>query len=523
MRNKLRFFILCLIAIGTFFRFFNIDKKYYWYDETFTSLRISGYKESEIIKQVATGQILTPQDLQKYQYPTSEKTVFDTIQGLGTEEPQLTPLYFILAHWWGRVFGYSIAAIRSLSAILSLLIFPSIYWLCLELFQSSLTGLLAVGLVAVSPFHVLYAQEARPYSLWTVTILVSTAALLRAIKLKKKRWWVIYTFSLIISLYSHLLTALLALAHAIYILIIEKYRWTKNILRFSVSLAFVGISFFPWIVSILISRQTVSERLNWIDRPINVFSLLISWLINIARGYFDINSNADYGENYFILSPLIILAILVLVAYSLYFLICHTPMRVWLLVMLLIGVIAIPIIIPDLIWGGIRSTKARYLIPCYLGMRLAVSYFLAYKIFALKSKVAQNQGKIITITLIFLGLISCTFSAVSDTWWIKEWGQSNPAIARIINKTKRPLIVSDISDSSYGNLTSLSYLVDSKVRFQLILKPNIPQIPSGFSDIFIYTATVDKPQSEIEQTMNFPLQPIFIDGNKQVWLWKPKK
>lgn len=43
-----------------------------------------------------------------------------------------------------------------------------------------------MALIAVSPFHVLYAQEAREYSLWTVTILLSSAALLRAMRVKTK-------------------------------------------------------------------------------------------------------------------------------------------------------------------------------------------------------------------------------------------------------------------------------------------------------------------------------------------------
>jgi hypothetical protein len=33
----------------------------------------------------------------------------------------------------------------------------------------------------------------------------------------------------------------------------------------------------------------------------------------------------------------------------------------------------------DLIRGGIRSLNTRYMIPCYLGMQIAVAYFLAVK------------------------------------------------------------------------------------------------------------------------------------------------
>ncbi|MEG3987264.1 hypothetical protein QUA13_08880 [Microcoleus sp. S28C3] len=45
---------------------------------------------------------------------------------------------------------------------------------------------IAVGLLAVSPLHVLYAQEARPYCLWPALILISCASLLRAMRLETK-------------------------------------------------------------------------------------------------------------------------------------------------------------------------------------------------------------------------------------------------------------------------------------------------------------------------------------------------
>lgn len=47
----LRFLIIILLVIGIFFRFVNIDKKIYWGNEVLSSLRISGYMQSEMKKQ----------------------------------------------------------------------------------------------------------------------------------------------------------------------------------------------------------------------------------------------------------------------------------------------------------------------------------------------------------------------------------------------------------------------------------------------------------------------------------------
>jgi uncharacterized membrane protein len=95
MKSKLRLLIVVLLLLGVFFRFFNIDKKYYWYDEAFTSLRISGYTQTEVLHEISSGQLVAPKDLMKYQGLNATKNFGDTVKSLAIEEPQLPPLYFL--------------------------------------------------------------------------------------------------------------------------------------------------------------------------------------------------------------------------------------------------------------------------------------------------------------------------------------------------------------------------------------------------------------------------------------------
>ena len=185
-----RFLIRVILVMGIFFRFANLENKVYWIDEGYTSGRISGYTESEFIQEFGCGQIKEIKSLQKYQRINAEKTVFDTVKGWALEESQLTPLYFVAARFWVKLFGDSIAVTRSLSAVFSVLALPCMYWLCLELFESSVTAWLAVAIIAVSPFQIVYAQEARPYSLFVMLILLSSAVLLRGMRLKTNSSWV---------------------------------------------------------------------------------------------------------------------------------------------------------------------------------------------------------------------------------------------------------------------------------------------------------------------------------------------
>ena len=207
-----------ILILGIFFRFATLGHKAYWYDETFTSLQLSGYSTTEIQEVVVTGEILNIEALQEYQNPNRENTVVDTIKRIALVEPQLTPLYFVLLYYWVNFFGDSITIIRSFSAVVSLLTFPALYWLCWELFQSRSTGWIAVSLIAVSPFHIMYAQEARPYALWTVMILVSCAIFLRAVRLNSIKTWLLYGVTTLIGLYSFLFTGFITILYSMFFL-----------------------------------------------------------------------------------------------------------------------------------------------------------------------------------------------------------------------------------------------------------------------------------------------------------------
>jgi len=72
------------------------------------------------------------------------------------------------------------------------------------------------------PFHILYAQEVE-YSLWTVTIALSSAALLHAIRLKTIRSWVIYATTVTLGLYTFIFSIFVIIGHAVYVIIIEDF------------------------------------------------------------------------------------------------------------------------------------------------------------------------------------------------------------------------------------------------------------------------------------------------------------
>ncbi len=324
----LRFFIIILLVIGVFFRFVNLDKKVYWFDEAITSLRISGYTESEIVKQVCNGREIGVEDLQKYQHSALGKTLADTVTSLRVEDSQHPPLYYMMARIWVQWFGDSVAATRSLSAVISLLAFPCIYWLCLELFNSSLTGWVAVALIAVSPFHVLYAQEAREYSLWIVTILLSSAALLRAMRLKTKLSWGMYASTVALGLYAYPLTGLVTIGHGIYVIAIESFRLSQRVISYLLASLVGLLAFTPWIWVMITESDQINRTTFWLYMKSPWLVTLKNLTVFLSYFFIDFDYDLKRGTAGSILRytiPYLIPFILALVGYAIYFLCRNTP------------------------------------------------------------------------------------------------------------------------------------------------------------------------------------------------------
>jgi uncharacterized membrane protein len=503
--NKwLRFLIVVVLVLGIFFRFANLGQKVCWIDESYTSLRLSGYTESEFIQEVFDGQVRNIKYLQKYQRINSEKTVVDTVKGLALEEPQLAPLYFVATRFWVQLFGDSVAVTRSISAVFSLLALPSMYWLCLELFESSLTAWLAVLLLAVSPFQIVYAQEARPYSLFALTILLSGAALLRGMRLKTNSSWAIYAATVALGFYSHLLFALVLLGHGIYVAISENLRFNKTVIGYflAASAGFIALS--PWTVVLLINSPSVSEKTAWLFVKLPLSDLVKYWVLNITRQFFDVGVYSDLPRLYFLLSIPVILIILIIVGYSFYLLLSQTERRVWLFVMTLMCVTVAIFLPADLIWGGRRSISTRYMIPCYLGMQIAVAYFLAVKMTSPQVTMQlQKLWRLALAALLSIGILSCCIYLPADSWWNKGRSSINIPIARTINSASRPLLVTDLwvySVDKIGHLLGLSSLINSHANF-LGLPPKRVEIPLNYNEIFLYGIS---PEGKTEIGKNIP-------------------
>ncbi|MBE9159117.1 hypothetical protein IQ265_20085 [Nodosilinea sp. LEGE 06152] len=141
-----------------------------WMDEVATTIFSLGNSS----RSVPLDQVISLEQLLTPLRPRPEATVGSAI-GYLMREDNHPPAYFALAHLWMNLFPAvqgvaSPWAVRALPALLGALSVPAVYlagWLG---FRSVLAGQISAALMAVSPFGVAMAQEARHYGMATLMV-----------------------------------------------------------------------------------------------------------------------------------------------------------------------------------------------------------------------------------------------------------------------------------------------------------------------------------------------------------------
>jgi len=255
--------LITLLALGL--RLFGLDAQSLWYDEAF----------SVYLARMGLGEI-------------TARTAADI-------QP---PVYYYLLHGWIRLLGDSERALRGLSLLFGVLTVPLMYAVAWQLFarlpgtHRRLAGLLAALLVAVSPLHIWYGQEARMYTLLTFLCLLSSYLLLIVIPMAlrgENKWrvlalWVAYTLASIASLYTHYFAAFVLGFQGLYLFLVwweGGLRPARLILGGLASLLVTVLAFLPWLPN-LVSRY--GADLSYWPGRLKIPEVLLDIVISFTGG-----------------------------------------------------------------------------------------------------------------------------------------------------------------------------------------------------------------------------------------------
>lgn len=477
-------FLVVLLLVGFGLRWVKLDQRIFWVDEVATAVRIGGYTEAEVVAEISDGNARTPAELQQYIQGPSPRSSDATLQAL-TNSPEHAPLYFLMARQWTAIFGRNPGSLRSLSVILSLLTLPAVYWLCWEWMGSKLAGWLAVGLMASSPLLIAYAQEARPYSLWVLLLVLSGGMLLRSLNTYKAQDWIGYGFSLSLCLYTSLLSIPLVLAQGIYILCLEKCRLTKVVRRGWVAIAASFISFLPWLWIVVSRWDTLQSNTVWMQQPMGLVERIGIWIYTLSILIFD-TPVAPIGTLLSNLQIFTSIVILLAFGWATMGLVRHTSPRIWGFVLALGVPTPLMLMLADLLLGGKRSTAPRYWIPTHLALILIMAGWLGIQAASKYYPKAWNrQWQRIVAVLLAIALLCSIGNLWRSPRYLKTRNLHNPAIATIINLAPRPRVLAELTE--VYDLISLTQFLKADVEIQVGEGDRlVSQLPTCQSNTFLF-------------------------------------
>lgn len=233
MRRKVDWVVVALLLVAALVRFPGLGARSLWFDEALSGL----------IARLSTTQVLT--------------------NAAGSSHP---PGYYLILHMWRPLAGESEFALRFPSAWFSLAAVALTARLGGELFGRRAARLAALGM-ALSPFQVYYAQEARMYGL---TIALSAGVLwafLRGVRPDRRSSWWAYGILVALGLYVHYYIALLVLALHVWVAL-DRSR-LKRVIRPLLTADGVAVAaFLPQAAQFFIeSSEYLGGLTSWQARP----------------------------------------------------------------------------------------------------------------------------------------------------------------------------------------------------------------------------------------------------------------
>lgn len=211
-------------VIAAALRFYGIGHQGFWFDEGNTALLVH----------FSPGQML----------------------GLIPQSESTPPLYYCLAWVWARVFGYSEAPLRSLSALFGVLTVPVMFAAGRRLF-STRAGLVAAALTACNPLLIWYSQEARSYAMLVALSALTVWAFACVHEQPTPRRLAAWVISCALAMATHYYALLAVVPEALWLLV--AYRRRRDVLIGLGGVALCGLALLPLAIS-----QNGTGHASWI-------------------------------------------------------------------------------------------------------------------------------------------------------------------------------------------------------------------------------------------------------------------
>lgn len=177
-----------------------------------------------------------------------------TMQEIVHEPDGFPPLYHLVLHVWLKIFSDDLAA-RTLSLVFGVLAIVAM-WKLAPWLEDVKARLWATFLLAVSPMHVWYSQEARAYALYFLAAMLAMGFFARAARSNRWQDWAAYALAALAGIYTHYYFAIFLLLGCAFFLLEKRNK--SALLRATLIHGAMAICTLPAVALLLgdISYQT---------------------------------------------------------------------------------------------------------------------------------------------------------------------------------------------------------------------------------------------------------------------------
>jgi len=163
-----------------------------------------------------------------------------------------------LFHWVEYImlsFGNNEFILRFIPAILGTLTIPIMYFIGKEFIDEN-GGIIAATLCAISPFFIIYSQEARAYTMLLFFIALTTMFYLKALKDNKHTYWILFAISGSLAFWTHFYAAIVIGSLILYTLVMYKMKYAKELTISSGILAITTLPLAAIAIPVIISTKS---------------------------------------------------------------------------------------------------------------------------------------------------------------------------------------------------------------------------------------------------------------------------
>lgn len=524
---KRPYLYIVITLIGVSLKFYQIDNRLFWADEISTILHTSGIPLSQYDKLIPPNEINSSKiynDL--IHLNRQDYTLVQQIKGLFSST-NLTPFHYVPLMIWYRLIGDDPQDYRLFSIFIFIITLPVLFLLAKQLFKSELLAWLTISLYSVSPTFHLFARESRYYILWAFFIMLSHYLFLNAIEKNQLKWWILYTITGILSLYTSVISGIVILGHLLYMLIFKRELWR----HFGISIGIMLLIYIPWIYSIFINRNEIVQAMSWQinkDSSLNLIILLIVQLMGSTQVFSYLVDWSQYtGGSTDSVDPMmgvsallmILTLVILIIAFIYLFRKSLREVKYFLLIMILPSMIFYYTL--DLIRNSWLSAMWRYQMISLIGILFLVANYFGSKI---------KEGKIIHlfifISFIFTGIYSINVLSHNPCWMTRNDCTEDLSDAKLLTRSDHTLVITDFVKHFNDFMVVLNECNSDDIDV-LYASPDISHVEDKlkgkeYSEIFVFHASSELIQNlkgqfgtkmdSLENDYAYPVWQISMEG-----------